>query len=166
MVYPDELDMGSRIGQGACSTVMFAKHRRTGEMYAVKMFNVWDRAQASQLFNEILTLTKVECDALVSLQGAFHDLQGGIGVILEYMDRGSLEWLTKPEIKVTEAVIAAMAFQAVWGLGYLHYDNQIHRDIKPGNILMVSYAYLSTTCINVYIYIYDCIFNCRIHSVK
>jgi serine/threonine protein kinase len=137
-VYPHELDMGNRIGQGACSSVLFARHKHNGEMYAVKMFNVWDRAQASQLFNEILTLTKVECDALVSLQGAFHDLQGGIGVILEYMDRGSLEWLAKPDVKVSETVIAAIAFQAIWGLGYLHYDNQLHRDIKPGNMLMNS----------------------------
>lgn len=131
-----DLIMGDRIGQGACSSVNLARHRVTNEIYAVKMFNIYDHAQASQLYNEILLLTSFQCDALISLKGAFHD-QGCIGVILEYMDRGSLEFLMDPDIRLSEDVMAAIAFQIIWGLGYLHYERQIHRDIKPGNILMV-----------------------------
>lgn len=37
-----DLIMGKRIGQGACSCVNMAKHSETGEMFAVKMFNVYD----------------------------------------------------------------------------------------------------------------------------
>lgn len=41
VTYPD-LIMGRRIGQGACSSVNMARHSETGEMFAVKMFNVYD----------------------------------------------------------------------------------------------------------------------------
>lgn len=133
----NDLTLGRRIGQGACSTVNIAQHKRTGETYAIKLFNVYDRAQASQLYNEILLLTSFSCDALISLKGAFHD-SGSIGVILEYMDRGSLEFLLEPSLHLPEGVLAAVAFQMVWGLGYLHHERQIHRDIKPGNALMNS----------------------------
>ena len=47
--------------------------KTTGETYAVKMFNVYDQAQATQLHKEISLLTRVECDALITLKGAFHD---------------------------------------------------------------------------------------------
>lgn len=132
-----DLILGDRLGQGACSAVNLARHRRTGEKFAIKMFNTYDKGQASQLFNEILLLTSFQCDALISLKGAFHD-EGAIGVIIEYMDRGSLEGLMKNHIELTEPVMSAISFQIIWGLGYLHYEKQIHRDIKPGNILIVS----------------------------
>lgn len=131
-----DLVMGERIGQGACSSVNLARHRVTGEIYAIKLFNVSDQTQASQLYNEILLLTGFQCDALIALKGAFHD-QGCIGIIIEYMDRGSLEFLLKRDVHLSEPVMAAIAFQIVWGLGYLHYEKQIHRDVKPANILMV-----------------------------
>lgn len=100
------------------------------------MFNIYDKGQASQLYNEILLLTSFQCDCLISLKGAFHD-EGSIGVILEYMDKGSLEFIMDEKIEINERVMAAISFQILWGLGYLHYEKQIHRDVKPGNILMV-----------------------------
>lgn len=100
------------------------------------MFNIYDKGQAGQLYNEILLLTSFQCDALISLKGAFHD-EGSIGVIIEYMDKGSLEFIMDEKVEITEQVMAAISFQILWGLGYLHYEKQIHRDVKPGNILMV-----------------------------
>ncbi len=137
-----DLVMGERIGQGACSSVNLARHKKTGAIYAIKLFNVCDQAQESQLYNEIFLLTSFQCDALIAMKGAFHD-QGCIGVIIEYMDRGSLEFLMHRGTEMpSESVMAAIAFQIVWGLGYLHYEKQIHRDIKPANILMVLYLYV------------------------
>lgn len=69
----NDLIMGKTIGHGACSSVNIARHKRSSEQYAVKLFNIYDRAQASQLYNEILLLTSFSCDALISLKGAFHD---------------------------------------------------------------------------------------------
>jgi hypothetical protein len=37
-----DLIMGKRIGQGACSSVNMGRHIQTGELFAVKMFNVYD----------------------------------------------------------------------------------------------------------------------------
>jgi serine/threonine protein kinase len=68
----DQLDIGRRIGFGACSTVNVATHVDTGTPYAVKMFNVYDDAQADQLAQEIQILAGIQCDALMSLKGAFH----------------------------------------------------------------------------------------------
>jgi serine/threonine protein kinase len=41
-----DLILGRKLGQGACSSVYAATHRTTGEQYAVKMFNVYDKVSA------------------------------------------------------------------------------------------------------------------------
>ena len=63
------------------------------------MFNVYDDHQARQLFKEISVLATVQCDALVAMKGAFHN-EGSIGVILEFMDRGSLEFVLDPSLVI------------------------------------------------------------------
>ena len=68
-----------------------------------------------------------------------------VTLVLEYMDQGSLADLifaAKVESEVStmipEYAIAAMAYQILWGLSYLHYEGVLHRDIKPANVLVSS----------------------------
>lgn len=68
----EDLIMGNRVGQGACSAVNRATHRKTGEMYAVKLFSVYDKQQRSQLMKEISMLLEIDCPCLIKLQGVFH----------------------------------------------------------------------------------------------
>lgn len=139
-----DLIIGKRIGQGACSAVHLAEHEKTGEMYAVKMFNVFDKGQRSQMTKEIKVLTELDCEAIISYRGAWYS-EGRIGIILEYMDRGSLEFLADEHVKLDEQTIAAIVFQILWGLGYLHYDNRLHRDIKPANVLINSEGHVKVS---------------------
>lgn len=136
----DELNMGERIGAGACSSVHVATHIQTGAKYAVKMFNAFDSSQTSQLRKELIALVKVDCESIVRIQGAWHK-DSRIGLIIEYMDLGSLDVLCSRRCQAAplpERVLAAIAFQILWGLCYLHYGGKLHRDIKPANILFSS----------------------------
>ena len=63
----EDLIMGKRIGQGACSSVHRAKHKTTGEFYAVKLFNVYDKTQRSQMTKEITMLLEIDCPCLIKL---------------------------------------------------------------------------------------------------
>jgi hypothetical protein len=115
---------------------------RIGQHYAVKFFNIYDEAQADQLLREVTMLFTVQdCDALMTLKGAFHD-EGRIGVILEvnrsdnikrlwdlmmtslqFMDQGALDFLMK--CQCNEQVYAAIFYQILWGLGYLHFESKL-----------------------------------------
>jgi len=68
-----------------------------------------------------------------------------VTLVLEYMDRGSLADLifaakveSGASTMIPEYAIAAMAYQILWGLSYLHYEGVLHRDIKPANVLVSS----------------------------
>ena len=51
-----DLIMGKRIGQGACSSVNMARHSETGEMFAVKMFNVYDEVHNNECCHPLSAL--------------------------------------------------------------------------------------------------------------
>lgn len=136
-VYEDDIVKEKRIGQGACSSVYKARHKVTGDLYALKMFSVYDKGRRDQLRKEIRMLASIDCDALIQFHGAFYK-EGDVGVILEYMDRGSLEFIVDQNFDIDDYSLASITYQIMWGLSYLHYDNNLHRDIKPGNVLMNS----------------------------
>ncbi|CAN0212500.1 unnamed protein product [Hapterophycus canaliculatus] len=56
------------------------------------------------------------------------------------MDRGSLGDVIHGwrGMEYGEDLMAAITFQILWGLGYLHYEHHVHRDVKPQNILLNS----------------------------
>jgi len=60
-----------------------------------------------------------------------------VAVILEFMNLGGLDNVLRkaPGRCIPEPVLAGMAYQMLFGLGYLAYEKRVHRDIKPQNIL-------------------------------
>lgn len=59
-------------------------------------------------------------------------------VILEFMNLGGLDNVLRRASGrcIPEKTLAAMAYQMLFGLGYLAYERRVHRDIKPQNILV------------------------------
>lgn len=61
---------------------------------------------------------------------------GTISICLEYMNGGSLEDVVSSGGCQDEVVLAGISRQIIGGVSYLHSHRHIHRDIKPGNILL------------------------------
>ncbi|CAM9242995.1 unnamed protein product [Scytosiphon promiscuus] len=138
-IHQDDLRVLSELGRGACSVVKQAQHVETRKLYAIKVFGVFDRDKRAQLLKEVQTLWGMECPSLIDFVGGYLK-DGSIHVVLEYMDRGSLgdvihDWRG---MEYGEDLMAAITLQILWGLGYLHYEHHVHRDVKPQNILLNS----------------------------
>jgi serine/threonine protein kinase len=141
------LTVDQLLGQGAFSKVHKGiwKSKEKGEIQvAVKQCCILESSaeRRSMLLAELKALCKVDCDCLVRFEGAFLK-QDSVFVIMEYMDRGSLEQLlhSKPPF-LSSTFVATAAFQMLWGLSYLHHERVLHRDIKPGNVLLHSNGYV------------------------
>ncbi|KAF5830666.1 kinase-like domain-containing protein [Dunaliella salina] len=130
-----------RQGSGASSTVFKGFHFRENRFVAVKKINVLDRETRHQMLNDVKAL----CDAravpgLIAFAGAFHMPDSGqIAIVLEYMDGGSLQDVLEKVGSIPEDILSLITARILVGLTYLHRQkHMVHRDIKPGNILVNS----------------------------
>ena len=111
---------------------------------ALKTSQIRDRNKRQMMIKELRVLCRLDCDCLVQLIGAFVD-EGMITTVLEYMDRGSLADLARHHEDVGGIPLpqlASIAYQLLWGLAFLHHENLLHRDIKPGNALLNTEGYV------------------------
>jgi hypothetical protein len=78
-------------------------------------------------------------DSIVKLLDVFPNPRDGtISMCLEYMNGGSLQEVVRAGGCQHEDVLAGIATMILTGIAHLHSKRQLHRDIKPGNILLTS----------------------------
>lgn len=75
--------------------------------------------------------------SIISFFGAFY-ADGAIHIALEYMDRGSLHDVLRHTGPIDERLLACIATQVLRGLEALQALKIVHRDVKPGNVLLNS----------------------------
>ena len=136
-----EVDAEGFLGRGAGGIVTRALHRPTGTPLAIKQVQLHDKGKRDQLLNDVRALLEGhQCPQLVTLYAAYyHSESGRVHLALELMDMGSLEDLLRAyQRPVPEEHVGMIGDQVVRGLEFLHQNKLIHRDIKPGNILLDS----------------------------
>lgn len=138
------------LGKGCSGFVHKAVHRPTGILMALKSINIYDKDRRAQLKNDLKVLQDNKSDFLVNFYGAFF-YDGTVKLALEYMDLGSIDRVIErikhlPSPCTPEPILSKITQQILQGLLYLHKaKHQIHRDIKPGNILINSQGLVKLT---------------------
>ncbi len=125
------------IGQGGMGQVFKAVHQFMGRECAVKVLPIsraTDEARAS-FHREIRLQAKLDCTYLVRAHDAGQD---GIVhyLVTEYVPGMDLRRLVKASGPIPFQQAARIIMQAARGLDYAHSQGLIHRDVKPGNILV------------------------------
>ena len=130
------LEMGL-LGRGAGGKVLKSIHKPSLTVVALKCIDVSDKAKRAQLLKELAELDTAYCPHIVAFYGAYyHDLTCTVKLGLEYMNRGSLQALVHEHGRLHELALTHVVKQALLGLLHLHSHRKLHRDIKPGNILV------------------------------
>ena len=125
------------IGQGGMGHVFKAIHKVMGRVCAVKTLPV-GRLTPQTLdgfTREIRLQAKLDCSYLVRAYDAGKD--GTVHyLVTEYVPGMDLRRLIKAKGPLPQEQAASIIMQAAYGLEYAHQQGMVHRDVKPGNILV------------------------------
>lgn len=125
------------IGQGGMGQVFKAEHGMLGRESAVKVLPL-SKATPDAIKNfrrEIRTQAQLDHSNLVRAYDAGED--GNVHyLVVEYVPGTDLRRFVRTRGKLTVQQAANVVMQAAQGLSYAHTRGLIHRDVKPGNIMV------------------------------
>jgi len=125
------------IGQGGMGQVYLAVHSVLGRQCAIKTLPL-ERATPEAISNfmrEARTQAKLDHPNLVRVYDAGRDGSTHF-LVVEYVPGTDLRKVVRSQGPLTQQQAASVILQAARGLEYAHKLGLMHRDIKPGNILV------------------------------
>jgi serine/threonine-protein kinase len=130
----DHLELLEEVGRGGMGVVYKARDLRLGRIVAVKFLPAEvaaDEDSEKRFEREARALARLGHPGIVAVHELERD-ETSRYIVMEYVEGASLaERLPLP---VEEAV--AMALQVADALAFAHAQGIVHRDVKPGNILI------------------------------
>lgn len=126
------------IGAGAMGTVWRARHRETGETVAVKLLREGlgdDQDLVLRFVQERNVMRALRHPNIVAIRDFVVEGRR-LALVMDLVEGRNLRTLLQRRGTLPPAEAAALLGQVADGVGAAHAEGVVHRDIKPGNILV------------------------------
>ncbi|ESK93358.1 cmgc mapk erk protein kinase [Moniliophthora roreri MCA 2997] len=144
-VVSSEYQFVKELGQGAYGCVVAARHRQTGEGCAIKKITKIGRNAKRILTKRCLREIRLlhhfrghknitclyDMDIVFLPDGNFDEVY-----LYEELMEADLHAIIRSGQPLTDAHFQSFIYQTLCGLKYIHSANVLHRDLKPGNLLV------------------------------
>jgi len=144
------------LGQGGMGQVFKGVHRVMGRECAIKVlpFHKATPEAVANFLREIRTQAQLDHPNLVRAFDAGCD--GKINyLVVEYVPGVDMRRLVGRQGPLTQQQAASVTMQAARGLDYAHKRGLVHRDVKPGNILVTSQGVAKVSDLGLAGFLYD-----------
>jgi serine/threonine protein kinase len=126
----------SVLGSGGMGTVYLAFDPKVNRKVAIKTINQQRPDLHQRLEREAEAIGRINSDLVVRLYALESDEQGNSYIVMEYIDGETLSGRLARVGKLKPAEAASISMTAAQGVAAAHACGVLHRDIKPGNILI------------------------------
>jgi len=125
----------THLGSGGMASVLLCQDERLGRLVAVKRLHADSPADVEKRFlREARVGASLNHPNLVSVYDTATD-RDGVLIVMEYVEGEALSWTLKRGPLRPERV-ARMVRDLGAALDYVHEHRVVHRDVKPGNVLL------------------------------
>lgn len=125
-----------KLGDGGMSSVYLARHPLLDRQLIIKQLKNVSGEQAVKRFErEARIMLDLRHENIVQVYDYFHE-RGASYIVMEYVDGVSLDKLLEPGTPLDETAVLLLIRETARALCYAHRRGIVHRDIKPGNILI------------------------------
>lgn len=127
-----------QIGKGGMGAVYKARHRRMDREVALKLLpsqSTKSEEAVKRFHREVKAAARLSHPNIVPAYDA-DEAKGVHFFVMEYVEGQDLASLLKGKHPLPVGMVVDLMIQAARGLEYAHRQGVIHRDIKPGNILV------------------------------
>lgn len=138
----DRFGLEMRIGQGSMSKVWKARDGKLGRQVCLKILDKEKTKKFDARFpglvrpHEGIVSTSLKHKNCVKTYEWGFSKEGEIFIVMELVEGSGLNFLIETESKQLNANRANYLAQAAEGLGYIHEQGYMHRDICPRNMLV------------------------------
>ena len=128
------------IGQGMYGQVYKAINKKENKFYAIKRLNFKDinEKEKKQINNEVSLIKNLKHPNVISYKDSFNDVDNYFNIVTTFCEGGDIYKKIQNQNGeyFKEEQILNWMVQILLGLGYIHKNGIIHRDIKPQNIFI------------------------------
>ncbi len=126
------------LGAGGMGTVYLCEHTSMKRLVALKVLPAnlaKDGSYMERFYREARAVARVDHPNIVRAFDVDHDPNHHF-LVMEYVDGSSLQQIVQDHGPLDPVRAAHYIRQAAWGLQHAHEAGLVHRDIKPGNLLL------------------------------
>jgi serine/threonine protein kinase len=129
------------LGRGGMSVVYKAEQELVGRCVAIKTLTVQllgDPTIVRRFTREVHALGRLNHPNIVTAFDCVVDGQGQPYFIMDYLDGVSLAEVFEAQPRLEQQRVCRIFSQVCSAVGYAHQQKVMHRDLKPGNIMLIN----------------------------